>query len=73
MCAAKHSKQAAAAAAHQLSLEDSSHASSSNGILGKRSSSDTTSIEKLRAETEDSHDDIDDSEGLDDVDKRERR
>jgi hypothetical protein len=45
-------------------------------ILGKRLASDSTSVEKLRVETEDSRDDnedFDDSEGGDDGEKRERR
>jgi hypothetical protein len=41
----------------------------SDHLLGKRPASDTTSLEKLRAETEESRDDddeFDDSEGGDD-------
>ena len=67
MCAAKHSNELL------LEGEDSSLNHSSNlvsgHLLGKRLASDTTSIEKLRAETEESRDDedeFDDSEGGDD-------
>ena len=43
-------------------------------LLGKRNASDTTSLDKLRNETEDSRDDDDlDSEEGDDGQKRERR
>lgn len=76
MCAAKHSKTTTSS--HQMdhsaeithSGDDATH-SQILGLLGKRTSSDT-SVEKLRADTEESHDDNSQS-GSDDVDKRERR
>lgn len=51
--------------------EDAASANSSLGttLLGKRNASDTTSVEKLRQETEDSReddDDVDESEEGDD-------
>jgi hypothetical protein len=75
MCAAKHSNELLLEIGEDNSLNHSSNLGSGL-LLGKRLASDTTSIEKLRTETEESRDDddeFDDSEGGDDGEKRERR
>ena len=76
MCAAKQENVInAAAAKFMLDLKHQEEVSNSiASILGKRNASDSTSIEKLRTETENSVDD-DDLESMegDDGHKRERR
>ena len=69
MCAAKHSNELLLEGEDSSSLNHSSNLLSGDHLLGKRPASDTTSLEKLRAETEESRDDddeFDDSEGGDD-------
>lgn len=80
MCAAKQElkENYINAAAVKLMLNITQQEEVSNSIeklLGKRNPSDTTSVEKLRHETEDSREDDDDleSEEGDDGQKRERR
>ena len=68
MCAAKHYNELLLEGEDSSSLNHCSNLMSDH-LLGKRPASDTTSLEKLRAETEESRDDddeFDDSEGGDD-------